>query len=214
MKHHSIQVIRNEHAALAALLHTLTLMLAEHRAARTRPDFELLRAMLVYIDEYPERLHHPKETDLLFPMIRARAPESAAMLAQLDHDHAQGEFTIHELSHKLMAFEVLGETRREAFESAAGRYAEFYLKHMATEEREAIPLALRCLGDADWAELDAAFADNRDPLTGFEADEPFRALFKRIANALPEPWGLGTAREPHPADDRKGAERFLGVFSR
>ena len=183
MKHTSITIMRNEHAALASLLHTLTLLLAEHRQKRTRPDFELLRAMLVYIDEYPERLHHPKESELLFPMLCARAPESAPLIEQLDHDHAQGEFSIHELSHKLMAFEV-----------AATRYVDFYLKHMATEEREVIPLALRCLSDADWSELDAAFADNRDPLTGHEADEPFRALFTRITRALPEPWGLGRAR--------------------
>lgn len=194
MKHTSITIMRNEHAALASLLHTLTLLLAEHRQKRTRPDFELLHAMLVYIDEYPERLHHPKESELLFPMLCARAPESAPLIEQLDHDHAQGEFSIHELSHKLMAFEVLGEMRREAFEVAATRYVDFYLKHMATEEREVIPLALRCLSDADWSELDAAFADNRDPLTGHEADEPFRALFTRITRALPEPWGLGRAR--------------------
>jgi hemerythrin-like domain-containing protein len=194
MKHSSITIIRNEHAALASLLHTLALLLAEHRQKRTRPDFELLRAMLVYIDEYPERLHHPKESGLLFPMILARAPQAAETLARLDHDHEQGEFAIHELSHKLLAFEVLGEIRREAFELAVTRYVDFYLKHMAVEEREVIPLAQRCLSDADRAELDAAFADNRDPLTGHEADEPFRALFTRISRSLPEPWGLGKAR--------------------
>jgi hemerythrin-like domain-containing protein len=194
MKHQSIHVIRNEHAALASLLHTLTLMLADHRQKHTLPDFDLLRAMLVYIDEYPEKLHHPKETNLLFPMVRKRASEAAETLDKLDHDHEQGEFAIHELSHKLIAFEVLGEMRREEFETAVTRYVNFYLKHMAMEERVVIPLAQRCLSEDDWAELDAAFADNRDPLTGHEASEPFRALFKKITTALPEPWGLGKGR--------------------
>jgi hemerythrin-like domain-containing protein len=194
MKHQSITIIRNEHAALASLLHTLMLLIAEHRQRQTFPDFDLIRAMLVYIDEYPERLHHPKESELLFPKIRQREPAAAEVLDQLDHDHAQGEFAIHELSHKLMAFEVLGRIRRQAFETALERYVDFYLKHMSTEEREVLPLAQRCLNEEDWRELDAAFADNRDPLTGHAADEPFRHLYSRIAGALPAPWGLGPAK--------------------
>jgi hemerythrin-like domain-containing protein len=27
----------------------------------------VLRSMMFHIDEFPERLHHPKETELLFP---------------------------------------------------------------------------------------------------------------------------------------------------
>jgi hemerythrin-like domain-containing protein len=50
-----------------------------------------------------------------------------------------------ELTHKLLGFEVLGEARREAFAKAIARYADFYLKHMALEQREILPLAQRCL---------------------------------------------------------------------
>jgi hemerythrin-like domain-containing protein len=28
--------------------------------------FDVLRAMLFYVDEFPERLHHPKESALLY----------------------------------------------------------------------------------------------------------------------------------------------------
>jgi len=33
---------------------------------------------------------------------------------------------------------------------------------------------------ADWAELDAAFAANRDPPTGHEPEEGYRSLFRKI----------------------------------
>ena len=39
---------------------------------------------------------------------------------------------------------------------------------MAVEEREILPAAQQHLTASDWAELDAAFAANRDPLTGHE----------------------------------------------
>ena len=42
-------------------------------------DFALLRAMLFYVDEFPERLHHHKEDELLFPRVRARCPLDEAI---------------------------------------------------------------------------------------------------------------------------------------
>jgi hypothetical protein len=42
--------------------------------------FEVVGAMLFYIDEFPERLHHPKETELLFPKVAQRAPETAELI--------------------------------------------------------------------------------------------------------------------------------------
>ena len=193
MIHPTIVIIRNEHGALSSVLRSFGLLLAEHRSRGTLPDFSLLRAMLLYIDEFPERLHHPKESDLMFPKLRARSSEAAAVLDRLDHDHAQGETAIRELAHKLLSFEVLGEVRREAFEKALERYVDFYLKHMAIEERDILPLAQRLLTADDWRDLDAAFADNRDPLTGHEPEEMYRDLFSKIVNALPSPIGLGPA---------------------
>ena len=67
MTHASLSIIRQEHRALSAMLRSITLLLGEHRRRGTVPDFDALRAMLFYVDEFPEKLHHPKETRLLFP---------------------------------------------------------------------------------------------------------------------------------------------------
>jgi hemerythrin-like domain-containing protein len=187
----ALSVIRQEHAALAAMLRSLPLLLEKSRRRKELPDFALLRAMLFYIDEFPERLHHRKEDELLFPLIRARCPEVAGTLDQLERDHAHGERAIRELEYALLAFEVLGESRRDAFERAAAGYVEFYLRHMALEENVVLPAAHRTLALADWVLLDAAFAANRDPLTGHEPEEEFRPLFSRIVNRAPAPIGLG-----------------------
>jgi hemerythrin-like domain-containing protein len=87
---------------------------------------------------------------------------------------------------------MMGDARREAFERAAERYVDFYLGHMAMEEQQILPLAERVLTADDWAELDRAFAANRDPLTGHEPEADYVALFTRIVNLVPAPIGLGT----------------------
>jgi hemerythrin-like domain-containing protein len=190
MRHLALDVIRDEHQALAAMLRSLSLLLQQSRREGQPPPFDVLRAMLFYIDEFPERLHHAKESELLFPKVRARAPELAPVLEKLERDHVAGERAIRELEHLLLAFEVMGEPRRAAFEAAAERYIANYIEHMAREEADIIPAARRLLSEADWVELDAAFAANKDPLTGHEPEDGYRPLFRQIVNSAPAPIGL------------------------
>ena len=191
MKHFTLDVIRDEHHALSAMLRSLSMLLGQARREGRMPDFDVLRAMLFYIDEFPERLHHTKESALLFPRLRERAPELAEVLDRMDRDHAAGEKAIRDLEHSLLAFEVMGESRRIAFEQAVERYISFYLQHMAVEENDLLPAARRLFTAADWAELDAAFAANRDPLTGHEPQDEYRPLFRKIVMNAPAPIGLG-----------------------
>ena len=193
---HSLQIIRREHAALAAVLRTMAQMVRAARHHNRAPDFHALRAMLFYVSEYPERLHHVKETTMLFPRIRHYTHEVNDVLAALDHEHSRGEDLIRGLNHLLAAWEWLGESRRDTFERALERYTEFYLKHMRTEEVEVLPLAEKLFSEDDWRVLDRAFLAHRDPLTGHRAEAPYEALFSTIVRITPAPFGL--AEEPAP----------------
>jgi hemerythrin-like domain-containing protein len=178
--HSTIRILRSEHTALVALLRTATSMVVRSREQAGAPDFALLRAMLFYIAEFPERHHHRKESELLFPRLRARTPLARPMLDHLDDDHARGNARIRELEHALVAYEMMGEPRRAAFESALERYVDFYLVHMSLEEREIFPLAESVLHARDWDELDAEFTTSDDPLTGVAPEADYAGLFARI----------------------------------
>ena len=198
MQHTALTVIRNEHAALSAMLRTLVLLLEQHRRQRSLPPFDVLRAMLFYVDEFPERLHHTKESELLFPKLRARSLQAREVLDRLDRDHAPGERAIRNLEHKLLGFEMMAgtgqlEARREQFEQAVRQYVDFYLEHMRVEESVVLPLAEKVLTAEDWAEVDTAFETNRDPSTGHSPDADYAPLFGRIVAMLPAPLGLGPA---------------------
>ncbi len=191
MRHLAIDVIQNEHQALAAMLRSMHLLVAQAQREGRDPDFSVLRAMLFYVDEFPERLHHPKESALLFPALRQRCPELRGTLDRLDTDHGHGETAIRALAHALLAWEVLGQPRRQPFIDALDRYIDGYISHMAAEEQEVLPAARRHLTESDWAALDAAFAANRDPLTGHPAEAAFQPLFQKILRSAPAPIGLG-----------------------
>lgn len=191
--HSALRIIREEHAALAAMLRSMPMLVAHHRQSGTPTDFAALRAMLFYVDEFPEQRHHRKETELLFPKLRARTPLAREQLDRLDAEHARGERSIRELEHALTAYEIMGEARRAAFEEKLQRYVDFYLAHMRLEEEAILPLAQKVLTGPDWAELDEAFEANRDPLLGHTPEQEYRTLFSRIVNLVPAPIGLGKA---------------------
>ena len=192
MVHDSIRIILDEHSALRAMLRSLTMMLDRGPMDDKHQFFDVVRAMLFYIDEFPEQLHHPKESLLLFPKVAQLAPQTQDTLRRLEKDHVQGETKVRELQHLLLAWELLGESRRAALEQAVRSYIGFYLEHIHQEETLILPAAQKVLTDSDWQMLDEAFAGNADPLTQVSLRDPrFDLLFSRIVMQAPTPIGLG-----------------------
>lgn len=182
MAHSSLQTIRDEHKTLAAVLRALARLVERGPGDAPERFFDVLRAALFYIDEFPERQHHPKETQLLFPLLLRLAPQCQAVLAELEKEHADCGPATRELQHLLLGWELVGDSRRQAFEDAARHYVDLYLRHMQTEETEVLPLAEKVLSPADWKVLDTAFAGNWDPLSGrYPRDPLYDRLFTRIA---------------------------------
>ena len=188
----SLKIIRDEHSSLAAMLQSTRMLVERGPQDDAKNFFDVLRAMLFYIDEFPERLHHPKETELLFPPVARAAPEVGVAIARLDRDHEYTEGAVRDIQHLLLGWELLGESRRQKFIDAFDRYVNLYLAHMRLEEEEVLPAAEKHLTDADWAALDAAFEKNCDPLTGkYKAEPLYEALFTMIVRNAPAPIGLG-----------------------
>jgi hemerythrin-like domain-containing protein len=181
MKHPSIKIIRDEHSSLATMLRSMQRMVERGPGEHPGAFFDVVRAMLFYIDEFPERLHHPKESNLLFPHLVRASPEVMAVVSRLEGDHIRGEKLVRDLQQLLLAWELLGESRMGAFVDQCKDYVAFYLEHMRLEETVILPEAEKVLSDAQWKELDAAFEKNCDPLTGnYPPDPAYDRLFTRI----------------------------------
>jgi hemerythrin-like domain-containing protein len=193
MSHDASLIIRDEHRALAAVLRSVVMLVEDGPREQPGRFFDVLRAMLFYIDEFPERLHHPKESNLLFPKIARAEPGLLNVIRKLEADHMDGEGRVRELQHLLLAWELVGESRREAFVDGVQAYVKFYLEHMRIEETQLLPAAERSLTAQDWGELDDAFRGDRDPLASGSHDASYDRLFTRIVLSAPAPIGVGAA---------------------
>jgi len=186
----AIQTILDEHRSIAAVLHALKQLAKDAESPDVEPRFEAFRAMIYYIDQFPERLHHPKEDQYLFARLEARAPEAKVLVDELRAEHVMGAQLIRDLEQALVGLEVGWGGGAQAFRKAVEAYAEFHWSHMRKEEKQLLPLAERTLTAEDWREIDAAFAGNDDPIADLR-EQDFEKLFSRIVALAPEPLGLG-----------------------
>ena len=191
----SIRILKDEHRSISAVLIGLKHLAEMAQDARIKPDFQVFRSMLRYIDEYPEKLHHPKEDDFLFARLARRSPESKKLVDDLHAEHLQGAQLVRELERKLLFFEESWPAGAAEFLGTVNAYADFHWKHMRKEETEVLPLAERVLTPEDWLVIDAAFSRNRDPVAGIQ-ERDFQKLFSRIATLAPAPVGLGDPWKP------------------
>ena len=192
----ALDMIRDEHRTLAALLHGMKHLVRDISAHRTAPDYGLLRAMLYYIDVFPERMHHPKEEAHLFTPLAKRTRAADEDLSILRAEHENGARLIRDLGHALLCWEHGATDGFAVFSAALESYAGFYTRHMEREEKRILPLALKVLLPEDWYTLQHAFAENHDPLHGDAREAHFRAVFSHIVNVAPPPIGVGPPFPP------------------
>lgn len=185
----ALDIIHDEHRALAAMLSAMRTLVANIEAGRLKPDYDLLAQMIRYIDEVPERLHHPKEDQYLFTKLRERSTEAQAVIEQLEEEHRAGPARIQTLRSALEIYRQKGEDGFVVFRDALKTYLDHEWHHMNTEEHQIFPLARKHLKDEDWAEIDAAFLANDNPWQGPAGE--YAALFSHIVNIAPAPIGLG-----------------------
>jgi len=185
----AIGIIYDEHRSISAVLSGLK-SLARMALEGQKPEFAVFRAMIYYIDAFPERMHHPKEDVHLFARLLHRDPASRELVDALQAEHISGARLVRDLEQTLLEFEETYPRGAEKFAAAVEAYAQFHWNHMRREERELIPRAEKALQADDWAAIEAAFAGNSDPIADLR-EKDFATLFQRILNLAPAPIGLG-----------------------
>ena len=135
--------------------------------------------------------------------LRARGSEAAAIVDDLEREHARGAAAMRSLEQALLRYEAGGEGEFVAFATAVEGFCDFYSRHMHKEETLAMPLAEKLFGEREWAHIDAACAAARETHGGVDEDREFRQLFRRIVGPVPAPSG---ADPPHRCRSADGGD--------
>lgn len=176
--------IRQEHQTLGAVVEVLQRLLHDIVLDHVAPDFRLLSAALSYVDEFPERWHHPREEQYVFTALRARSPQFDPLISELESEHVRSAHMMTRLHRALVHYQADAPEALPALRSEVDAYAAMLSEHMRKEER-LLDDADAVLSAEDWAAMAAAFQCNDDPLFGPAPREAFRRLRFRIQTLLP-----------------------------
>ena len=155
----AIAIIKDEHQSMGAVLKGLQAHVEAVREGRDKPDFPLFQAMFDYIETIPDRVHHPKEDEYLFRLLRLRSDEADVILDELEGQHDVCATLLASVRKAMQAWRDGGELA--GFERSLQAYAAFLWEHMRKEEEIVLPLAERHLTSEDWNAIHAAFQANR-----------------------------------------------------
>lgn len=193
----AISTIRSEHRSLGMVLHTLQGLLKKVAQGHVVADFGLLASALYYIDDFPERCHHPKEDEYLFKRLRMRSGEFDAALERLQTEHARSAVTVAGLHRALVHYQGGAPEGLRLFQAAVDRYVADMHEHFTSED-ELLARAPAVLRDEDWELIAWAFTANDDPLFGINYRAEFTQLYQRIVVLAPRKMqvALRAARTP------------------
>ncbi|MEO1192010.1 MAG: hemerythrin domain-containing protein [Pseudomonadota bacterium] len=143
------------------------------------PDYDILTACADYFTGFPDRCHHPKE-DMILARLRARDPEAAAKVGDLEGKHKVLAELTHAFKDTLDQILAEAELPRSQLADSLNRFIQAQRDHMQAERAGFFLVAEAVLTPEDWAALDEAASDETDPLFGGEAAAEYAALSEDI----------------------------------
>ena len=173
-----IDILRQEHRNIETLLVVLERELGLF-ARGERPDYEVVHAVIAYFQVYPDACHHPLE-DMVFERLKVRDSTAAAKIGDLAADHRRGAERLRRVAQAVESVLADQQFLRQTINDIIRYFIEQERRHMAMEERDFFPAAVKSLQPQDWAEIAARWTDQRDPLFSDLAEERFEVVRSHI----------------------------------
>jgi hemerythrin-like domain-containing protein/nucleotide-binding universal stress UspA family protein len=180
----ALGIVSAEHRSIAAVVHGMQQTMREARRPGHSLDTTLLHQMVDYLGAFPAAMHHPKEEEQLFRLLRRRCDECEPMLQELERAHRQEAALIQAMAEALARYEAADASTLEPVWDAMERLAGAMWEHMEFEEAQLFPAADRHLLPEDWSAVAQAFTSNVDPLRDVDAGRPLAEAFARISTSL------------------------------
>jgi hemerythrin-like domain-containing protein len=144
-----------------------------------RPDYEVFRAIIEFFKKYPDSCHHPKE-DIIYEKFKARAPDRAASIADLQAEHREGAVRLRRVALAIDSVLNDQELLRERVDWIVRDFIDNERKHIALEDEIIFPAIVDTLQPGDWADIALIMADRYGPPAEADFEEQFSTLRRNI----------------------------------
>jgi hemerythrin-like domain-containing protein len=146
------------------LIERMVAVLDRQRAAiagGSPPDNELLDAATDFMRMYADRCHHGKEEELLFAKLQTKSmsPDMVAAMDRLIADHVRSRELVGRVRELNERSKNGDRTVGNELTAVLGEIAKLYPDHIAREDKEFFPLAMRYLSKEESEAMLRQFAD-------------------------------------------------------
>src|SRR6516225_6030400 len=173
-----IEILHQEHRNLEKLLRVMEQELRVFDRGE-RPDYEVFGAIIEFFKMYPDACHHPKE-DIIYEKFKARDPDRAASIADLQAEHREGAVRLRRVAQAIDAVLNDQEVLRESVDRIVRNFIEDERRHIALEDEVVFPAILSSLHPEDWADIALKIADRYGPPSEADFEEQFSTLRRDI----------------------------------
>lgn len=111
------------------------------------PDYSLMRSVIVYIQEYPEQIHHPLE-DTIYSILLERV-DDVKLIQELMSEHTELEIETRKLRDSLGLLKS-GMVSEEEIKKQLSKFLVRQRQHIYIEEEKVHPLIQNVLTKNDW----------------------------------------------------------------
>lgn len=143
------------------------------------PNYSIVHCVLVYIQEYPEQVHHPLE-DAIFATLIERGGKAGKIARDLVKDHTELESitrTMRESLELVMAGKTVEETE---LKQQLSTFLTRQRRHLYAEEDLVYPLINELLTDQDLQKIGKSMASPVDPVFDGQAQGDHLLLFREL----------------------------------
>ena len=173
-----VEILLEEHRNIEKLLHVLEQELDVFDRTES-PDYEILRTIVEYFQDYPESYHHPKE-DIVFEKLKLRDPSAVTRIGDVEAEHQLETQRLRRFAQAINDILTGREYPRQGFHNVVRDFIDHQRQHMHKEEQLLYPAVIKGLRAEDWVEIDARLNNKKDPLFDRVAEKKFDALRQTI----------------------------------
>ena len=140
-------------------------------------DYPLMRSIIVYIEEYPEQIHHPLE-DMIYSILLERI-DDVEYVQELISEHTQMEVTTRKLRESLESL-PRSTAQNEELKQTLSEFLVSQRQHIHTEESVVFPLAQSALTKEDWKRVQYMTPILDEPICGRRTWYDYETLSREI----------------------------------
>ena len=177
----TLESLYKDHDNLRRVLYLIEQLLIDIYRGSSK-CYPMLQRILAYIQEYPERVHHPAE-DAMFSVVLKSGVSDRQLREDINtliRDHSE----IEEITRDAIAAveSMLASTNLENTDVGTKLCALLTRQrsHLLFEEMKIYPHIEEYLGSEDWGKISTLIPDQEDPIFGEKVRKEYEYIFKAL----------------------------------